>query len=557
MRLVECVPNVSEGRDRKVLDALGAVVSSVDGVQLLDVDPGAATNRTVFTFVGVPEAVEAAAFLLIAKAAEVIDMKAHHGEHPRLGATDVCPFVPLAGTTMDDCVAMARRLGRRVGDELRIPVFLYEAAASSPGRRSLADIRKGEYEGLSDKLRDAAWKPDFGPASPHARAGAVVIGAREFLIAYNVNLNTRDKRLATTIAQNIRETGRPRRDAAGKPMKDASGQPLTEAGPSRLDAVRATGWYIEEYGRAQVSINLTDFRRTPIHAAFEAVEKEAAALGVRVTGSEVVGLVPLEAMRQAGRHYLGKQGKSPSVPDGELVRTAMLSLGLSEVAPFDPRLKIIEHRVSGPGTLESLPLRDFAQAVGACTPAPGGGSVSALAGSLGAALAAMVAALTFERKGMEDRRDAMATLGQEAQEISARLSAAVDEDAQAFETILAAGRLPRRTDEERAARETAMQAATRRAIDVPLSVMRASLRALEIAHTMTEHGMESARSDAGVGALMASAALEGAGYNVLINLAGLTDPEEVRAVRREADQLLERGREIGERARGAVRSALA
>src|SRR5688572_9304318 len=431
MKLVECVPNVSEGRDRKVLDDLSQVLLSVEGIQLLDVDPGAATHRTVFTFTGPPAAVEEAAFAFIREAARRVDMRAHRGEHPRMGATDVCPFVPLGDTTMEECVAMAQRVGRRVGEELGIPVYLYEEAASTPLRRSLAEIRRGEYEGLLEKLRDPAWAPDFGPAVFNERSGATVIGARSFLIAYNVSLNTRDKRLATVIAQNIRETGRPRRGADGKPVKDAQGMAVMEPGPSRLDAVRATGWYIPEYGRAQVSINLTDYRITPPHVAFEAVEKEAAALGLRVTGSEVVGLIPLEAMRLAGRHYLARQGKSPAAPEPELVRMAVMSLGLDDVAPFDPSQKIIEYRVAGPAPLAALSVRGFSEAVASSEPAPGGGSVAALAGSLAAALAAMVSTLTYEKKGMEDLRDTMQRLGEEAQSIRARLLIAVDEDTRA------------------------------------------------------------------------------------------------------------------------------
>jgi glutamate formiminotransferase/formiminotetrahydrofolate cyclodeaminase len=552
MKLVECVPNVSEGRDRRILDTLGSAIAGVSGVQLLDVDPGVATHRTVYTFVGSPEAVEEAAFQLIAKAAELIDMRSHRGEHPRMGATDVVPFIPLGDMTMSECAAMARRLGRRVGEDLKIPVYLYEEAAASPARRSLAEVRKGEYEGLSRKLQDPVWKPDFGEARFNPRAGATVIGAREFLIAYNVSLNTRDRRLATLIAQNIRETGRPRRGPDGRTLKDADGATLVEPGPSCLPNVRATGWYIEEYGRAQVSINLTDYKVTPPHAAFEAVEKEAAALGLRVTGSEVVGLIPLEAMRMAGRHTLSRQGKSPSVPDAELVRMAVLSLGLSDVAPFDPDLKIVERRVTRPGRLMSLPARGFVDVVGSPVPAPGGGSVAALAGSLAAALGAMVAALTYERKGMEDRRSLMADRGRDAQEAAARLAAAVDADTDAFDGLMAAGRLPRRTDEERAARVAAMKEATLRAIDVPLGVMRDALRAQEIAGAMVEQGMASALSDAGVAALLAAAAVEGAGYNVRINLAGVSSPEEASARRDEAEALLRRSRDLSDRIRAAV-----
>ncbi|HKY33941.1 MAG TPA: glutamate formimidoyltransferase [Candidatus Polarisedimenticolia bacterium] len=556
MKLVECVPNVSEGRDRTVLDALAAAISSVDGVELLDVDPGATTHRTVFTFVGGIDAAERAAFALIEKAASLIDMRAHRGEHPRMGATDVCPFVPLGDTTMEECAELARRLGRRVGEELRIPVFLYEAAASSPARRSLADIRKGEFEGLAAKLRDPAWEPDFGPPEPHPRAGATVIGAREFLIAYNVSLNTRDRKLATLIAQNIREAGRPRRGPDGKVLRDSAGAALTEPGPSRMEAVRATGWYIEEYGRAQVSINLTDYKISPPHAVFDAVEKEAAALGLRVTGSEVVGLIPLEAVRMAGRHYLRRQGRTAGLPEEELVAAARLSLGLDDVSPFDPGRKIIEYRVQPRGRLASLPVSGFVDLVSSPAPAPGGGSVAALAGALGAGLAAMVAALTHERKGMEDRRAEMERLGSESQAIKSRLSLAVDDDTRAFEGMMSAGRLPRATEAQRAERERAVQEATRRAIEVPLAVMRDGVRALEIASALASRGMPSARSDAGVAVLAAAAAVEGAWYNVLINLGGLADGGAARTLRAEGDRLLAAARRLRDEAAAHVAATL-
>ncbi len=516
MKLVECVPNFSEGRDRKVLDAIAETISSVEGVRLLDVDPGRATHRTVFTFVGTVEAVEEAAFLGIRKAASLIDMRSHKGAHPRMGATDVCPFVPLGGTTMQECVELAKRVGRRVGDTLGIPVFLYEEAASRPDRRSLADVRKGEYEGLAARLDGPGWKPDFGPSEFNARAGATAIGAREFLIAYNVNLNTRDRRLANRIAQNIRETGRPKRGADGKILRDGDGRAITEPGPSRLDAVRATGWYIEEYGQAQVSINLTNFRITPPHAVFDAVAAEAAQMGLRVTGSEVVGLIPLEAMRLAGRHYLSRQGKSPAVHDTELIRTAVVSLGLSDIGTFEPSEKIIEFRVSDPRPLMGMSVSGFADVVSAGTPVPGGGSVSALLASLSAALSAMVAGITYERKGAEPHREILASLGTRAQRIKASMADAVDEDSGAFDRLLAANRMPRRTEEERNARDRAIREATLGAIAVPLRVMKDALEALEIAGEVAGRGAPSAVSDAGVAALAAAAAVEGAGMNVRI-----------------------------------------
>lgn len=537
MKLVECVPNISEGRDRKILDAIAAVITSVPGVRLLDVDPGAATNRTVFTFVGPLDATAEAAFLVIGKAAELIDMRLHKGAHPRMGATDVCPFVPLADTTMAECVDLARALGGRVGKELRIPVYFYEEAATRPQRRALSEIRRGEYEGVSAKLKDPEWSPDTGPKVFNERAGAIAIGAREFLIAYNVNLNTRDRRLANTIAQNIRETGRPRRGPDGKILKETDGRSLTEDGPSMLPHTRATGWYIEEYGQAQVSINLTNFKVTPPHRVFEAVVSEAAALGLRVTGSEVVGLIPLAAMKMAGRHYLGRQGKSEAATEAELVRNAIVSLGLEDVAPFDPARKIVEYSVAPAGPLVSMTVSKFAAQVADATPAPGGGSVAALAASLSAGLCAMVASISFERKGFEDRRDRLTRLGLEAQDLSARMLTAVDADATAFDSVLAAGRMPKTSNEERRLRDRAIQEATRSAIEVPLSVMKDGLRALQLAGETADQGAPAALSDAGVAALAAAAACEGAWYNVRINLPGLTDATLSGRLRQEADTI--------------------
>ena len=555
MKLVECVPNFSEGRDRKVIDAIAAAIASVEGVRLLDVDPGAATNRTVFTFVGPMQAVAQAAFLSIEASASLIDMPSHKGAHPRLGAADVVPFVPLGATTLAECVDLARSLGRRVGEDLEIPVYLYEAAATRPERRSLSEIRKGEYEGLANRLKHPDGAPDFGPARPHPRAGATVIGAREFLIAYNVNLNTRDKKLATLIAQNIRETGRPKRGADGKIMKDSAGQTVTEPGPSMLAATRATGWYIEEYGRAQVSINLTDFKTTPPHRAFAAVETEAAKLGLRVTGSEVVGLIPLEAVRMAGRDALLRQGKCPAATDTELIHLARMSLGLDEVSGFDPDRKIIERSVAPPGALSRGTVQALAAGVASATPAPGGGSVAALCGSLSAALSAMVAAISYEHKGYEARRESLARLGEEAQSLCTQMLAAMDEDTAAFNRLMEANRMPRATGPERAARDEAVRETTRGAIDVPLAVMRQALRALELAEQIASAGAQTALSDAGVAALAAAAAVEGAYYNVRINLRGLADPS-ASPIQTDAAALMARMAEIRERVGRMISNAL-
>jgi len=396
MKLVECVPNFSEGRDINKIQAITREIETTAGVKLLDVDPGDSTNRTVVTFIGTPEAVLDAAFKAIKKAAEVIDMRTHKGAHSRIGATDVCPFVPVSGVTMADCVKLAHDLGRRVADELEIPVYFYEEAALKPERRNLAHIRAGEYEGLPEKLKDPNWIPDCGGAAFNPRSGATVIGAREFLIAYNINLNTRDRKLAGEIALNIRESGRAQRDPEGNIIRDASGN--TAKIPGRFPHVKAVGWYIEDYGIAQISINFTNYKITPIHRVFDEAGRESEKLGLRVTGSELVGLIPKEALLAAGRHYLEKQGKSPGVPEEELIRIAALSLGLSDVAPFDPNKKIIEYQFIEAGRLlVQKSLREFANELSMDSPAPGGGSASALCGALSAALSSMVANLTEKR----------------------------------------------------------------------------------------------------------------------------------------------------------------
>lgn len=527
--LVECVPNFSEGRDRAVLDAIAREIEGVDGVRLLDVDPGADTNRTVVTFVGPPGPVAEAAFRAIRCASERIDMSKHKGAHPRMGATDVCPFVPVSGITMEECAEIARRVGERVGRELAIPVYLYEHAASRPERRSLADIRVGEYEGLDAKLRDPVWKPDFGPATFHARAGATVIGAREFLIAYNVNLNTRDRKLANEIALSIRETGRLAKDADGRTVLDENGNPLRRAG--LLKAIRAVGWYIDEYGCAQVSINLLDYNVTPVHAAFDACVAEAAKLGLRVTGSELVGLIPLEAVLQAGRHYLATQRKSTGVPESELVHVAVQSLGLASLTPFDPAKKIIEYRVRGGRSyLVDRSVRGFVDELSTDSPAPGGGSVAALCGSLGAALAAMVANLTIGKKGFEGAREEMIAIADEGQSLKDAFLRDIDADTDAFNAVMAAGRLPKKSPEEIAARDAAIQEASRGAVLVPLGVLERTLPVLDLAEAVAARGNPNSASDAAVAALAAGACAEGAYDNVLINLPGITDRDWAAAI---------------------------
>lgn len=535
MKFVECVPNFSEGRDRGVIDAVVAAIASVEGVHVFDVDPGRDTHRTVVTFVAPLERAVESAYRGIAKASELIDMSKHRGAHPRMGATDVCPFVPLGTTTMDECVALSRALGERVGKELGIPVYLYEYAATHEDRRNLADIREGEYEGLPEKLTHPHWKPDFGPPKMTARSGATVIGARKFLIAYNVNLNTRDKKKASDIALAIREQGRKRRDAHGQFIRDMNGDFVFD--PGTLKACKAVGWYIDEYQRAQVSINLTDFDVTPPHAAFEEVARQAEERGLRVTGSELVGLVPLEAMRRAGRFYLEKQGASAGVPEPMLIETAIQSLGLRDLGGFDPMQKIIEYRVAEDSPLASSSLREFADLTSTDAPVPGGGSVAALCGALAAALTAMVANLTFGKKGYEAVSSEMSTLAAEAQSLKDEFLRAVDDDARAFDAVLVANRLPKTTHDEVARREEALQAATRRAIDVPLSVMRMCERALPMVERVAEKGNKNSVSDAGVGALVLGAAAGGAHLNVLINLPGLKDASYAKDTKANADKL--------------------
>jgi len=556
MKLIECVPNFSEGRDRALIDAITAEISGTPEAMLLDVDPGAATNRTVVTFIGPPEAALEAAFRAIRKAAALIDMSKHKGEHPRMGATDVCPFVPVHGATMEDCVEIARALGKRVGDELGIPVYLYEAAASRPERRSLADVRKGEYEALPEKLKEPFWAPDFGPAAFSARSGATVIGAREFLIAWNVNLNTRDRKLAHAVAQEIREAGKPKRGPDGKLVKDARGQTLSV--PGRFKECRAVGWYIEEYGRAQVSINMTNYKITPIHVLFDACREEAAKLGLRVTGSELVGLIPLQALLDAGDHYLARQGKTTGVPEKERLHVAIQSLGLGEIAPFDPAQKVIEYRYRGAaGGLRSMRLTEFSDELSSDSPAPGGGSVAALCGSLSSALSSMVAALTWSKAGMEKTRPEMKEIGAEGQALKDWFLEAVDRDTEAFNTVLDAVRLPKKGPEEIKARDEAMAAANLAAAKVPLEVLERSLRALRLALAVSERGNPNSVSDAGVAGACALAAAEGASLNVRINAPSIPDVgsrEDLLARQREH---LAAARDLAGQVRQAVDAALA
>jgi len=559
--LVECVPNFSEGRDPDVIAQITAAIESVAEVKLLDVDPGHATHRTVVTFVGHPEAVIEAAFLGIRRASELIDMRRHRGEHPRMGATDVCPLVPVANVSMEETAAYARRLAERVGEELDIPVYLYEHAATSPERKNLATIREGEYEGLAEKLARPEWRPDYGPAELRPRAGATVIGARDFLVAYNVNLNSTSVRRAAAIANDLREKGRKKRvggDPGGAVVLDAAGEPVWE--PGAFQGVKGLGWYIAEYGIAQVSLNITDIGVTPVHVVFEEACKKAEARGLRVTGSELVGLIPLKAVLDAGRYFLRKQQRSLGVSEEEVVKIAVKSLGLDDLYPFDPAKKIIEYQLRDPAgePLVRLDLKAFANETAAESPAPGGGSIAAYVGALGAALGTMVANLSSHKRGWDARWEEFSRWAGQGQTLKDELLHLVDEDTRAFNGLLAAFRLPSQTPEEATARQDAVAAATRYAIEVPFQVMTCSLAAMEIAGAMVDQGLPSSVSDAAVGVLCARTALRGAFFNVKINAAGLDDPgfvdEKVAAGTALADRAERLEQEILEKFEERIRS---
>lgn len=540
-RLLECVPNFSEGRDPAVIKRITDRIAATDGVRLLNVDPGRATNRTVVTFVGEPEPVLEAAFEAIKLAGELIDMSRHHGEHPRMGATDVCPLVPISDITMDEAADFARRLAERVGRELDLPVYLYEHAQPDPARRNLSTIRAGEYEGLADKVSDPRWKPDFGPARFDARRGATAIGARDFLVAYNINLNTTSTRRANAIAFDVREAGR----SAEGPL----GEPAT---PGTLKAVKAIGWFIEEYGIAQVSMNLTNIAVTPVHVAFDEVVRAAAERGVRVTGSELVGLVPLRCLTDAGRHFLRKQQRSTGVSERELVHLAVRSLGLDELAPFNPDERVIEYLLRRPEDtrLVEMPLARFTGETASESAAPGGGSVAAAVGALGAALGTMVANLSSHRRGWDERWEEFSTWAERGQEQVATLLRLVDEDTRAFEAVMACFGMPKGTDEEKAARKAATRDATRRATEVPFRVMETALASMEVIKAMAEVGQETSASDAGVGALCARTAVMGAYLNVKINAAQLKGDDV-------AEDLVRRGAELQRQAQALETEILA
>lgn len=538
--IIECVPNFSEGIDLNIIKQITDEIETVEQVKLLDVDAGKATNRTVVTFVGHPKQVIEAAFRAIKKAAQLIDMSKHKGEHPRMGATDVCPLIPISGISMEETAVYAKELGKRVGEELQIPVYLYEQAQTNEARKNLSVIRAGEYEGFFDKIKLPEWKPDFGPSIMNERAGATVIGARDFLIAYNVNLNTKSVRLANSVAFDVREAGRVKREGnpiTGKVLKDADGNDIRI--PGTLKSVKAIGWFIEEYNVAQISMNLTNANITSVHQAFDEVCRSAQIRGLRVTGSELVGLIPLQAMLDAGKHYLLKQGRSAGVSEQELIHIAIKSLGLDELAPFNPQHKIIEYKLkqAEDSRLINMNLTAFADETASESAAPGGGSISAYVGSLGISLATMVANLSAAKRGWEDQTHFFSSEAEKGQQLKNKLLALVDEDTKAFNKIMLAFGLPKTTDEEKKARTNAIEEATKYACEIPYQVMQTSFEALEILAAMIEKGNKNSITDAGVGVLCVRTAVQGACLNVVINAQGLKDATFAQNIKQQAQQL--------------------
>ncbi|MBO5018489.1 MAG: glutamate formimidoyltransferase [Alistipes sp.] len=545
-RIIECVPNFSEGRNAETIKQITDVIDAAKGVKLLDVDPGEATNRTVVTFVGEPEAVCDAAVAAIKRATELIDMRGHKGAHPRMGACDVCPLIPVSGITLEECAELARALAKRISEELNVPTYCYEAAAFTPERRNLAVCRAGEYEALPEKMMDEKRKPDFG-ARPYdegvAKTGATAVGARDFLVAVNYNLNTTSTRRANAIAFDVREKGRPMREGnpiVGKIMKDENGNTIMK--PGTLKACKAIGWFIEEYGIAQVSMNMTNLSVTPLHAAFDEVCRAAEARGVRVTGAEIVGLVPKSALVDAGRHFLRKQNRSTGLPERELVRIAIESMGLSNLKPFNPDEKVVEYILEadenkGVKKLVDMTCTGFAEETASESPAPGGGSISAYMGALAAALGTMVANLSSHKAGWDDRWEYFSNWADNGMSVMNELLYLVDEDTAAFNKIMDVFGMPKGTDEEKAARAAAMEAATLYATQVPLRTMKAAYKAFDVVRAMAEEGNPNSVSDAGVGALAARSAVMGACLNVKINAAGLKDRAVADALVKEAEEI--------------------
>ena len=541
--IIECVPNFSEGRDMSIIKQITDTIESVEGVRLLNVDPGKATNRTVVTMAGEPQKVVEAAFLAIKKASELINMELHTGEHPRMGATDVCPLIPIQGITMEQTAQYAQLLGKRVGEELGIPVYLYEAAQCNPTRKNLSVIRAGEYEGFFKKIKQPEWKPDYGPDEFNGKTGATVIGARDFLVAYNINLNTTSVRKANSIAFDVREAGRVKRigdPITGEIEKDANGKPISI--PGTLKSVKAIAWFIEEYGIAQISMNLTNIAETPVHKAFDEVCKKADERGIRVTGSELVGLIPLQSILEAGKYFLRKQQRSAGVSEKEIIKIAVKSLGLDELAPFRPEERIIEYVLASSDSAKKLvhmDLASFADETASESPAPGGGSISAYVGSLGVSLATMVANLSSHKRGWDQRWEEFSSWAEKGQEIKNKLLNLVDEDTVAFNRIMEAYSLPKGSEEERRQRTQAIQDATKYAIEIPFKVMELSLRYMEVIYSMALNGNPNSVTDAGVGALCARTAVLGAFMNVKINASGYSDKGYVESILKEGNKIKE------------------
>jgi glutamate formiminotransferase / formiminotetrahydrofolate cyclodeaminase len=542
-QIIECVPNISEGRDADKIKVISSVVEEIDGVKLLNVDPGKATNRTVITFVGEPQQVIDAAFLLIKKAQELIDMSKHFGEHPRMGATDVCPLVPIANISMEECAKWAHKLGERVGNELGIPVYHYEAAAKEEKRKNLANCRQGEYEGLSRKLIDPDWKPDFGPAAFNKsveKSGATAISARDFLVAYNINLNTTSTRKANAVAFDIREAGRIKKDRiSGKIMKDANGDPLKE--PGLFKAVKGIGWFIEEYGVAQISYNLTDINISPLHEVFDKSCERALARGMRVTGSELVGLVPKKVLIDAGKHFLRKQERSTGIHESEIIKIAIRTLGLNELAPFNVRERVIEYMLEDgfKKPLVNMTLTDFANETASESPAPGGGSIAAYCGAMGVSLGTMVANLSAHKRGWDERWEEFSTWAEKGMEYQNILLDLVDEDTHAFNKIMIAFQLPKDTQAEKEKRKTAIQEATKYAILTPFKVMETAFASMEVMKAMADIGNPNSVTDAAVGALCARTAVMGAFLNVKINCGDCDDKAFVNDILKKGQQLVD------------------
>ncbi len=536
-KIVECVPNFSEGNDLNIIEQITNEIKNTDGVELLDVDPGKATNRTVVTFVGNPDSAVEGAFRAIKKASELIDMSKQKGTHARQGATDVCPFIPIANVSREECIEMSKKLGKRVGEELKIPTYLYGYSATKPERKNLPDIRKGEYEALEEKLKTDEFKPDYGEAIFNKRAGATVIGVRDFLLAYNINLNTTDPKLAKDIGLTIRSKGRLKRDNKNKVILDENGKKLRV--PGKLKNCQATGWFVEEYGYAQVTMNLHDYKISGLHDAFEVVREEARKLGLRVTGSELVGMLPKEAMINVGKYYLKKQKRNTGIPERDIIHTAILSLGLNDTTPFDMDEKVIEYKIANEkNKLKTMKITDFLNLLSSDSPAPGGGSISALSGALSSALTSMVTQLTFNHKNYKNKNEIMEEVAIKSQDLMRKFTELIDKDTEAFNEYMRARKLPKKSETDKIKRDKALEEASKIVTNVPFETLKLSTKLLKLSEIVAKKGNVNARSDAGVSAMQAEVCAEGAYLNVLINLPTINDEDFVNSIKEESDILL-------------------